>query len=761
MTEPVWEWGEQRAWNTWEARYPACYVHRPSGLAIKLMAFSTATGAGSTFPVGSGTRFGQHSLDGSQVEIGLSHDGSDLLLRFWGHGASGMHGRVQVRRTAEWGLRFWYLLAVGFLGDDSDAVTLSPLEEAVRYTEAPIASARRAGVHAEFQTLVRPVGASLYDDWQQASRDLEDAGYYYRPPQRQRGNWAVYRFNATEPEVDFVVGMGSSTVEARSRLVALRSTVGTEPPVDGSAAAGRTPAVTDIVGWNTVWDQVNWRPYTVVTRNWVDQRFGGWIVWQLDTFLSALLAAHAGDTVIARANVDAALAGATPAGNLAGLMSAHSEWVDRSHPPLGAHVVWNLFLRTADRAILDQAFPLLFRAAHWWFDHRDGNGNGLLEYGSSPVGDGHFVHTKLAAMDESANDNSPVHDEASFDTSTHTLDMEDVGLNSLLVHEMELLGRMAEVLGRVPEAAWLKGRVAGLGELVREQLWDSSRGVFANRLWDGRFARSLSPASFFPLLAGIATPAQAETMVREHLLNPEAFWGPFPVAGTPHSDPAAADNVYWRGRVWPYFNYVVYQGLRRNRFDAVATALAEAGAAMFERGWSERFSYENYDQRTGEGGSSVDAEAFYTWGALLPMLAEVDVVGLDAWDGITFGREKAGRACMWTSQGSLEVEIAEAGVRLAIGSRAVVETPARVRFRGLEMNSPESLSFQVPASPDPMTFNIWISNRMVRAWLDGEPLMSSRAGGAAHEGWATVEVPAADTERLLELAAGEDAAEFR
>ena len=758
MTKPAWGWGEQRAWNTWEARYPACYVHRPSGLAIRLMAFSTATGAGSTFPVGSGTRFGQHSLDGSQVEIGLSHDGGELLLSFWGQGASGMHGRVQVRSTAEWGLRFWYLLAVGFLGDDAGAVTLTGLEAAVRYTQAPVACAQRDGVHAVFQTLVRPVGASLYDDWQQAARDLEDAGYYYRPPQRSRGKWAVYRFNATEPEVDFVVGMGGSDVEARSRLVALAGSAGNQRPVE-SSAVGRAQAVTDVVGWNTVWDEVNWRPYTVVTRNWVDQRFGGWIVWQLDAFLSALLAAHVGDPLLAQANIDAALAGATLAGNLAGLMSAHSQWVDRSHPPMGAHVVWDLFLRTADRAILDQAFPLLLRAAHWWFDHRDGNGNGLLEYGSSPVGDGHFVHTKLAAMDESANDNSPVHDEARFDTSSHTLDMEDVGLNSLLVHEMELLARMAERLGRLPEAAWLQARAAGLGELVREQLWDSSRGIFANRLWDGRFARSLSPASFFPLLAGIATPAQAEIMVREHLLNPEAFWGPFPVAGTPHWDPAAADNVYWRGRVWPYFNYVVYQGLRRNRFDAAASALAAAGAAMFERGWSERLSYENFDQRTGEGGSSVDAEAFYTWGALLPMLDDVDVVGLDAWDGITFGRDKAGRARMWTSRGWLDVEVSEAGTRLAVGSRAVLETPSRVRFRALQMHSPESFSFQVPAAAEPMTFNIWLSNRRVMASLDGEPLTSSHGAGNDPPGWATVEVPAAGKERILELAPVDDAAE--
>ena len=52
----------------------------------------------------------------------------------------------------------------------------------------------------------------------------------------------------------------------------------------------------------------------------------------------------------------------------------------------------------------------------------------MLEHGSSPTGEGTFVHTKQGAMDEAAMDNLPLFDDAVFDERAHTLDLEEVGL---------------------------------------------------------------------------------------------------------------------------------------------------------------------------------------------------------------------------------------------------------------------------------------------------------------------------------------------
>jgi putative isomerase len=274
---------------------------------------------------------------------------------------------------------------------------------------------------------------------------------------------------------------------------------------------------------------------------------------------------------------------------------------------------------------LERAYPVLRRAFDWWFEARDGDGNGLLEPGSSPVGEGHFVHTKQAALDEAAMDNSPIYDQAAFDQAAHTLDCEDVALNSLLVLEAETLALMAAELGRPQdEADALRARRAALAALVRERLWDPARKIFANRLWSGEFVRSLGPSSFYPMAAGIATAEQADAMVKDHLLNPWEFWGDHPVAGTPFDDPASGDNVYWRGRVWPTMNYLVWLGLRRYGFEREAKELSDRGWRMFAHGWADRRCWENLNQRTGEGGDSPDSDPFYTWGALLALIGELD-----------------------------------------------------------------------------------------------------------------------------------------
>jgi putative isomerase len=493
-----------------------------------------------------------------------------------------------------------------------------------------------------------------------------------------------------------------------------------------AAAAGeptRAAAVRDVIAWNTVWDPVNARPYTAATRAWVSGKFGGWVVWQLDAFFTVLLAARAGDRAVAGANLDAALALATGQGNLAALRSGRTDWVDRSHPPVGALAVWSLYQAGGDRSVLERAYPVLARAHRWWFETRDGNRNGLLEYGSSPVGDGHFVHTRLAAMDESAMDNSPVHDQASFDLGTHTLDTEDVGLNSLLVLEGELLARIAALLGRPQEAGALADRAAALADRVRARLWDAGRGIYANRRWDGRFAASLAPTSFYPLLAGIATPEQAATMVAGHLHDPGRFGGPWPVAGTPHDDPAALDNVYWRGRVWPCFNFLVYRGLRRYRFDEAAAELAARSVALFERGWAERRSFENYNQRTGEGGDSVDADPFYTWGALLPLLGELDLLDWDPWDGLVAGRAGTGpdRAELPGPAGTWRVELTGDATCLLLDGEVVLEAGFRGRLRDLRLAG-EDARLTVPPLPRPGVLRVRVGGELARTTLPPSPV---------------------------------------
>ncbi len=602
-------------WGTYDVDHPAAATHVATGFAVRVGVFSTSAGRYTDFPVQSGgLTYGSHSTDGSFAELVCEHAGAAIRLRLTSAGDD-LAGEIEVLRLAEWALRTWFVLDVGWTAtpDAAGAVRVDVPPGERRYVEPPLVVADGPTGSWQMTTDVRPVSIDLYADASDVRREFEDCGYYFRPPTRENGRSAVLRFTAVAPLVRFAVSR--TTPAARLRPV--------------TAAVADDP-VRDILGWNTVWDPVHRRRYTVSTRAWVGRKFGGWGVWQIDGFVHAVLAAYAGDPALAADNLRATLGNATDQGRLAALCSGRTRWVDRSHPPIGALATWIVW-RTGSRepsGAVEAAYPVLHRAFWHWFALRDGNANGVLEYGSSPVGDGHFVHTKLAAMDESAMDNSPMHDEASFRADTHTLDVEDVGLNSLLVLDGMLLAALADTLGRpADEAVALRARCRELSAAVRRDLWDPTREVFANRRWDGDFVRSVTPTSCYPLIAGIATAEQAEALVRGWITDETRFAGEWPVGATTHDDTASGDNTYWRGRVWPPLNWLTFLGLRRYGYTEEADWLAARSVALFARGWEQRRSWENYGQRSGKGADSPDADPFYTWSALLPLLQRCGEVG--------------------------------------------------------------------------------------------------------------------------------------
>jgi putative isomerase len=276
---------------------------------------------------------------------------------------------------------------------------------------------------------------------------------------------------------------------------------------------------------------------------------------------------------------------------------------------------------TGDRSLLAEHFPVLLRAHNWWSERRDGDGDGLLEYGSSPTGTGAFVHTKQAAMDEAFMDNAPIFDRAGFDNHTHTLTMSEPGLNALHSLDAQCLARIAAALGRTDTAQALQEEAHALNARISSRLWDPAREIFAARHWSGEFEPSVSAACFFPLLAGAASEAQAAALIDRWLTNPAKFWGPRVLPASARDDPASADNVYWRGRIWPPHLFLLWEGLRRYQRTELAAELAGRAWTMFEIGWREaRICRENYHRSDSAGDENVDADRFYTWGALIPAL---------------------------------------------------------------------------------------------------------------------------------------------
>ena len=176
-------------------------------------------------------------------------------------------------------------------------------------------------------------------------------------------------------------------------------------------------------------------------------------------------------------------------------------------------------------------------------------------------GDGSYRGTKLAAKNETAMDNSPMYDEASFDKASGLLEMYDVGVSSQLALDLECTAYMATLLGKESDREELASAAEELRFAINEQLWDEEKGIYANRNTDGTFGLT-SPTSFYPLAAGVADSDRVDKCL-SHIFNEEEFFTPFPLIAINASHPSGHENRYWRGRTWAPQPFWTYIGLRR------------------------------------------------------------------------------------------------------------------------------------------------------------------------------------------------------
>lgn len=665
-----------RRWNTWDDRHPLEFSYPPLRLAIRPALYAASTNGYSDIPISQeGLRLGPRGIAGERLEASLDHAGTALDWRFAKPDPFTLKGSWRVTRHGEWGLRFWVVLVCAMR--DKDGALLPWRWDAASGALSCAQGGERVVVTGERPPLL----VTFHETPEAVAAEFEEEGYFTLTSRGTEGPVAVLRYHLDEmPDFAFAASIAHDTDAA---LSAARAALAAEAPplavLQDGRHAGALDAVRDITAWNTVFDRVNQRPYTALSRFWVARKFGGFGVWLDDVLYHALMAATL-DGDLARENLEAVFAHRTAAGNLPCLVTGRDAWIDRSQPPIGAFILWTIAERLGDRSLARAFFPELLANHRWWRANRDGNGDGLYEYGTSPIGDALYQGTRLGARNESSMDNSPVHDEARLDPKAHTLDQADVGLNSLLALDAECLALLARELGESTLAEELDGFAQGLRRRIGEHLWDAERRIFANRLWDGRFVRSLAPTSFYPLLAGAASPEQVAALLG-HLDDPALFGGRWRLPSVARGDPAYGDNVYWRGRVWPPLNFLVWHGLKRVGADDAARRLAADSMALFAESWRRRLCPENFNAESGAPDDQPDTDLFYGWGGLMPLMGAGAILDVTPWDGLAIDHD--GADChlgpILGPGGSLVVSSADGVLTLALNGRPVLRTDIKER----------------------------------------------------------------------------------
>ncbi len=179
-------------------------------------------------------------------------------------------------------------------------------------------------------------------------------------------------------------------------------------------------------------------------------------------------------------------------------------------------------------------------------------------------------------------------------------------LNCMMYKEMQGMVYLADRLGLKQIKADYEKWAADLKASIQEHCWDERDGFYysvdidllprvddratyhqgAQREWDCLIQRIGVWSGFMAMWADIATPEQAERMVKEHYRNPATFNAPGGVRTLSKMEKmynvkASGNPSSWLGPIWGIANYMTWRGLYKYGYTDDAKDLAAKTVVLF------------------------------------------------------------------------------------------------------------------------------------------------------------------------------------
>ena len=379
------------------------------------------------------------------------------------------------------------------------------------------------------------------------------------------------------------------------------------------------------IAWNLIYEPKHDRVVSTVGRLW-NEEYGGYCLFGWDNFFLAYMTGLS-DRELAYANVIEHLHGKTEGGFIPNDNRGNgSKSFDRSQPPVGGIMVKEIYKRFPEKWFLEATFDDLLDWNRWWV--RDRINEGLLSYGSSPAANPFnepVFGTRVAAGYESGMDDSPMYMGVPFNKDKKTLELQDVGLNSLYIADCYALAEMAGIINRFEEQNELLKRAEEFSQRMQD-IWDPDLGAFLNYRTDVDTSSSrVSPTMFYPLLAGVGDKDQMDRIVG-YFYDTNKFYGEWILPSTTRDDPLFLDQKYWRGAIWPPLNFLTYLSLRKSGYYEASSELSERSLALIMTEWNNKgYVSENYSSITGTGDDErLSSDRFHSWGALFGIISFIE-----------------------------------------------------------------------------------------------------------------------------------------
>lgn len=262
-------------------------------------------------------------------------------------------------------------------------------------------------------------------------------------------------------------------------------------------------------------------------------------------------------------------------------------WKNSVNPPLFAWAECESFKITGDKSRFAMVLPVLEKYVEYL--NRDGNPEAgpdtWLEQGRRSGKTPHrlYWNTNLGSgMDDIP---KPANKGSGW-----------VDMSCQMVMQYQELALICRELGQAEKAVRFEAEAKDIGARINQWCWNEPDGFYYDVLADGSQFKKKTACGFWPMIAGIASPAQVKRLVA-HLKDEKEFWRPFvfPALAADEKEYNNPSGGYWKGAVWAPTNYAIIKGLEacgEEEFAAQATEKYLAGmATVFKQSGTV---YENY-----------------------------------------------------------------------------------------------------------------------------------------------------------------------
>jgi hypothetical protein len=331
------------------------------------------------------------------------------------------------------------------------------------------------------------------------------------------------------------------------------------PTFDGSRDSLPQPVLADHPEWAALYWK-SWElafqhlkqpePNSGFVSNFIDPAFNG-NTFQWDTCFMVLFAHYAEPQFHAIGSLDNFYAKEHPDGFICREISRATGEdyyfggiVNSVNPPLLSWVEWQNYLLTGDRGRFRDVLTPLVRNYLWLAANRRRD-------------DDLYWNTGLGAGEDDLIRNA---------TAYSWVDM-----TAQQAQNAYYIARIAQEAGNKDVVRYFDGENRKLARLVSQRMWDTKSGFYYDLKADGSSTGIKTVLGFWPLLAHIASPAQAKSLVN-HLQDPHEFRRANMVPALAADEPGyTADGQYWNGAVWAPTNYMVIKGLQDYGYEDLAT----------------------------------------------------------------------------------------------------------------------------------------------------------------------------------------------